>query len=125
MPPYCWLDPPSLITRLSMISHLALTINSSANFLVYVALGTKFKKAFWRTKDSFVRQTTSVLIRSERQVFFRLKSLGLNQETTRNRLFWFGSWFTVFRIIANWLGTLFQYFSFFLANVQNRMQQEL
>merc|ERR1719483_736935 len=51
-PPTCWMNPPSLISRLSMVSHLALSINSSANFLVYVAWGTKFKKAIWRAADN-------------------------------------------------------------------------
>ena len=55
------MDPPSLINRLSMVSHLALSINSSANFLVYVAGGTKFKKAFWRAQNSLKIKTRSML----------------------------------------------------------------
>ena len=55
------MDPPSLINRLSMVSHLALSINSSANLFVYVAGGSKFKKAFWRAQNNIQTNIMSML----------------------------------------------------------------
>ena len=59
-PPVCWQDTPALILKMSWLAHLALSINSSTNFLVYVFWGTKFRKAFCKAKREFLQQLTSV-----------------------------------------------------------------
>ena len=51
-----------------IISHLALSVNSSANFIVYVAVGTKFQKAFIRIKDSLRRKSNLMMRRTQRLV---------------------------------------------------------
>ena len=59
-PPECWQDPPSVILRVSWLAHLALSVNSSTNFLVYVFWGAKFRKAFWKTIGELLRRLQSV-----------------------------------------------------------------
>ncbi|XP_023332149.1 FMRFamide receptor [Eurytemora carolleeae] len=53
--PACWENPPKVVNTLSIISHLALSINSSVNFFVYVAWGSKFRKALMRLIQSKFR----------------------------------------------------------------------
>ena len=68
-PPECWLDLPPWIHRMVITSHLALSVNSSANFIVYVAVGTKFQKAFIRIKDSLRRKSNLMMRRTQRLVY--------------------------------------------------------
>ena len=68
-PPECWNDPPAIIQKLNAIGHLTLAINSSANFLVYVAWGTKFRKAFVRAKEEIWTRARSTIRRHEQLVF--------------------------------------------------------
>ena len=65
-PPDCWNDPPSIINKLNAIGHLTLAINSSANFLVYVAWGTKFRKAFIRAKEDIWTRARTTIRRHEK-----------------------------------------------------------
>ncbi|XP_023324910.1 FMRFamide receptor [Eurytemora carolleeae] len=44
-PPDCWNEVPGSVSIISMIAHVCLSFNSSANFLVYVVWGTKFRRA--------------------------------------------------------------------------------
>ena len=59
-PPACWQDPPAIILKTSWLAHLALNINSSTNFLVYVAWGTKFRKAFFKATRELLQQILSI-----------------------------------------------------------------
>ena len=58
-PPECWQDPPLVILRMSWLAHLALSVNSALNFLVYVFWGTKFRKAFCKVIRETVRRLQS------------------------------------------------------------------
>jgi len=78
------MDPPSMINRLSMVSNLALSINSSANFFVYVAGGTKFKKSFWRAQNSLKVKIRSMLDHSNKNV--RRNMLDLTNKNVRRYL---------------------------------------
>ena len=59
-PPECWQDPPTVILRMSWLAHLALSLNSSMNFLVYVFWGTKFRVEFCKIFRDLLRRVQSL-----------------------------------------------------------------
>ena len=56
--PICTYSAPVSIIVMTNLGHLLISVNSSANFLVYVASGTKFRQTLIKIFVNFTRRRT-------------------------------------------------------------------